>query len=87
MSDRQKILILSANPKGTSKLRLDEEMREIKEGLRRSQQRDEFEIITASAVRYRDIQRAILDNDPQFVHFSGYGEGDEGKVFEDEEGV
>ncbi len=86
MSDRQKILILSANPKGTSKLRLDEEMREIKEGLRRARQRDDFEIITASAVRYRDIQRAILDNDPQLVHFSGHGEGDEGLVFEDETG-
>ena len=31
-----KILILSANPKETSKFPLDEEIREIKEGLRRS---------------------------------------------------
>lgn len=33
----KKIQILSANPKGTSQLRLDEEMREIKEGLRREE--------------------------------------------------
>jgi hypothetical protein len=31
MGDRRTILILSANPKGTSPLRLSEEVREIKE--------------------------------------------------------
>ncbi|WP_424099399.1 CHAT domain-containing protein [Moorena producens] len=87
-SDTQlrKILILSANPRGTSKLRLDEEMREIKEGLRRSKHRDQYSIDTAEAVRYRDIHRAILDYEPQIVHFSGHGAGEEGLVFEDETG-
>ncbi len=70
---KKRILILSANPKGTTQLRLAEEVREIKAGLRRAQQRDNFEIITAEAVRNRDIQRAILDNNPQIVHFSGHG--------------
>lgn len=37
----QKILILAANPKTTLTLRLDEEMREIDEGLRRSKNRDQ----------------------------------------------
>lgn len=57
----RKILILSANPKRTSPLRLDEEMREIKEGLKRSQSRDLFSIESAAATRYRDIRSAILD--------------------------
>lgn len=82
----RKILILSANPKGTSQLRLDEEMREIKEGLRRSRQRDQFEIKTEGAVRYRDIHRAILDYEPNIVHFSGHGAGEDGLMFEDEIG-
>lgn len=86
MSECRKILILSANPKGTSKLRLDEEKREIKEGLRRAKQRSQFTIEVAEATRYRDLRRVILDFEPNIVHFSGHGEGDEGLVFEDETG-
>ncbi|CAD5980065.1 CHAT domain-containing protein [Planktothrix agardhii] len=82
----RKILILSANPKRTSPLRLDEEMREIKEGLKRSQSRDLFSIESAEATRYRDIRRAILDYQPNIVHFSGHGSGENGLVFEDDSG-
>lgn len=81
-----KILLMSANPLGTSRLRLDEEMREIKEGLKRSKQRDRYLINTAQAVKYRDIHRAILDYEPQIIHFSGHGAGEEGLIFESETG-
>lgn len=80
------ILILAANPKGTSQLRLSQEVRDIDEGLRRSQQRDQFVLKQQWAVRSRDIQRAMLDSKPQVVHFSGHGAGEEGLVFEDESG-
>jgi len=86
MSDRRTILILSANPKGTNPLRLGEEIREIKEGLKRSKYRELFQIETAEAVRVRDVQRAMLDYEPNIVHFSGHGAGEEGLVFEDEMG-
>jgi 3',5'-cyclic AMP phosphodiesterase CpdA len=82
----KKILVLAANPKGTSRLRLGEEVREIDAGLRRSQQRDQLILEQRWAVRPRDIQRAILDVTPQIIHFSGHGGGDEGLVFEDENG-
>ncbi len=82
----KKILLLSANPLKTTRLRVDEEMREIREGLRRSKQRENFVIETAQAVRYRDIRRAILDHEPNILHFSGHGEGEEGLIFEDETG-
>ena len=82
----KKILILSANPKGTSQLRLDEEVREIKEGLLRAKHGRQFSIESFPAVRYRDLRRAILDNEPQILHFSGHGVGEEGLVFEDETG-
>ncbi|MDJ0797967.1 MAG: pentapeptide repeat-containing protein [Calothrix sp. MO_167.B12] len=81
---RQVILLLSANPVNTTKLRLDEEMREIKEGLKRAKQREQFIIETSEAVRYRDIHRAILDHEPQIIHFSGHGYGEDGLAFEDE---
>jgi TIR domain/CHAT domain len=80
------ILILAANPKGTTPLRLDQEVRDIAGGLERSQHRDRFTLKQSWAVRPRDIQRAMLDNNPQIVHFSGHGEGEEGLIFEDEMG-
>ncbi|BBD66757.1 hypothetical protein NIES4072_59680 [Nostoc commune NIES-4072] len=82
----QTILILAANPQGTKPLRLDEEVREIDAGLQRAKQREQFVLEQKWAVRPRDIQRAMLDNNPSIVHFSGHGTGDEGLVFEDEIG-
>jgi hypothetical protein len=82
----KKILILAAHPRQTKQLRVDEELREIKEGLRRAQQREQFVLESAEAVRYRDLRRAVLDNTPNIVHFSGHGAGEDGLVFEDESG-
>lgn len=76
-----KILLMSANPLSTSRLRIDEEMRQIKEGLKRSKQRDRYFINTTAAVKYRDIHRAILDYEPQIIHCSGHGAGKEGLKF------
>ncbi|MEO0851912.1 MAG: tetratricopeptide repeat protein [Cyanobacteria bacterium J06648_11] len=82
----QKILILAANPKDTDRLRLDEELREIDEGLRRAKHRDQFDLCQKHAVRSRDVRRAMLDEVPQIVHFSGYGSAAAGLIFEDEQG-
>jgi hypothetical protein len=78
----KKILVLAANPKQTSRLRLDEEVRDIKEGLQRSQNRDKFILQQEWAVRPRDIRRAILDFRPNIIHFSGHGSGETGLAFE-----
>lgn len=86
VSAPQTVLFLAANPRGTSPLRLDRELREIGEGLRRSQERDQFNLEQRWAVRPRDIQRAMLEVNPQIIHFSGHGEGEQGLVFEDEAG-
>ncbi|MEC4817266.1 MAG: GUN4 domain-containing protein, partial [Scytonema sp. PMC 1069.18] len=83
---QQKILILAANPKNTSRLRLDEELREIEQGLQRAKQREQFEIKSALAARARDIHRSILYFRPNIVHFSGHGAGQDGLIFEDETG-
>ena len=82
----KKILILAANPKDTLPLRLNQELRDIEEGLQRAQKRDQFTLVQKLAVRPRDIQRAMLDNQPHIVHFSGHGTQDEGLVFENEIG-
>jgi hypothetical protein len=69
----KKILILSANPKNTGRLRLDEEVREIKEALRRSKNWDQLKIETVFALRLRDLRRSLLDHEPEIVHFTGHG--------------
>jgi tetratricopeptide (TPR) repeat protein len=84
--DTQTILFLAVNPKDTGRLRLDQELRDIAEGLQRAQKRDQFNLEQRLAVRPRDIQRVMLDVGPQIIHFSGHGEGEQGLVFEDEIG-
>jgi hypothetical protein len=63
---------LSANSRETNPLHLDQEVREIKEAIRRSPHRDRFILKHELAVRPRDVQRAILETQPQIVHFCGH---------------
>ena len=81
------VLLLAANPKNSSQLRLNEEVREIDEGLtKRSRYREQFKLESKLAVRQRDFYRHMLDIHPQIVHFSGHGAGENGIVLEDETG-
>ena len=82
----KKILILAANPQGTLHLRLDKEVRDIEDGLGRSHLGARFQIQQRWASRPRDVQRALLDVEPQIVHFCGHGQGQLGLVLEDETG-
>jgi uncharacterized protein YjbI with pentapeptide repeats len=80
------ILILAANPKNTSRLRLDEEVREIDAGLQRAKKRELFDLKQRWAVRVQEVYQSLLDLKPQIVHFGGHGAGDEGLQLEDETG-
>ncbi|MEL7354666.1 MAG: NB-ARC domain-containing protein [Cyanobacteria bacterium J06650_10] len=82
----KRILILAANPSGSTPLRLDQEVREIDEGLRRAKKRDCFELTQRWALRPKDLHRAMLDVSPHIVHFSGHGTGNNGLVLEGESG-
>jgi hypothetical protein len=82
----KKILILAANPITSSPLRLGEEVREIDEGLRRTQHSSQFELVSKWAVRSRDFYRYMLDVQPYIIHFSGHGTGEDGIVLEDDTG-
>ena len=70
------ILILAANPNGTNRLRLDEEVKRIKQALRRANKRDQFRVVDEWAVTDDDLRQALLDNEPEVVHFAGHGTGD-----------
>ena len=80
---RQKILLLVAL---LQDLRLDKQIREIEEAIKRAIKRDSFEIKIRTAVRQQDIRRAIAEEHPQIVHFCGHGMEDGSLVLEDDGG-
>ncbi|HEX5885991.1 MAG TPA: NB-ARC domain-containing protein [Pyrinomonadaceae bacterium] len=73
MSERVKILFLSANPFTTARLRVDEEAREIALRLEASPASDAFEFIQCPAIRSGDLQSRLMKHKPHIVHFSGHG--------------
>ena len=67
------ILFLSADPTDASRLRLGEELREIQEKLQLAKLRERFTLEQRMSARPADISQALLDVQPQIVHFSGHG--------------
>jgi hypothetical protein len=83
---KRTVLFLSANPKGTPQLRLDQEQREITDAWERSTHRDEFDFKPKTALRTSDLRRGLLDTKPEIVHFCGHGAGQNGIAVEDADG-
>jgi hypothetical protein len=71
--DKVRVLFLAANPDDTDPLRLDHELRAIREKIRLSEFRDKFDFRTEWAVRVGDLQGFLLQHRPNIVHFSGHG--------------
>jgi len=71
--DKVKILFLTSDPSDSARLRLGQELRDIRENLQLSKQRDKFLLESRESVRPKDITQAIFDVEPQIVHFSGHG--------------
>src|SRR6266702_7323755 len=86
MPDKVKILFLAANPKDSTKLRLDEEIREIHAKIRAAEFRDSFELLSRWAVRPLDLLQAFNEVGPHIVHFSGHGCRKAELVLEDDTG-
>ena len=80
----RKILILASNPKRD--LALDREIRDLEGVVKRSRNRDEFEVKVGSAIRPDDLQELLLDYEPQIVHFCGHGTGEQGLVLQNSAG-
>lgn len=81
-----KILFLAADPTNASRLRLGQELREIREKLQLARMRDKFQLNERMSVRITDISQALLDIKPHVVHFSGHGTSDGELCFEDVSG-
>jgi len=69
------ILVLAANPKDSERRRFDEEVKKIEHAWERSKLRDQFKLVVKWAVTDDDLRRALLDCDPEVVHFAGHGLG------------
>jgi hypothetical protein len=78
-----RILFLAADPTDSSRLRLGQELRDIREKLQLSKLRDNFLLEARESTRPGDITQAILDIEPQLVHFSGHGMSTGELCFED----
>ncbi|HKV42688.1 MAG TPA: TIR domain-containing protein, partial [Blastocatellia bacterium] len=77
-----RILFMSADPSDATRLRLDDEVRKIRQELRLAagrfadgvdEVRSRFVLEVRPAIRPQDITREILDVRPRMVHFSGHG--------------
>jgi len=68
-----KILFLAANPQDTGQLRLDEEIREIKQALLQAEFRDKFTIEQEWAVRVSDGDEAAISFAVAFYQALGFG--------------
>lgn len=73
MTEKIRILFLSANPWTTSRILVDEEAREIFERIQEGPYRERFELHKHAATRAIDLQRLLLMHRPHIVHFSGHG--------------
>jgi hypothetical protein len=71
---KKRILMVSANPWDTKRLRLDQEHDAIQEVLENSSGRDRFEIKVLTATQDARFQDQMLKFKPHIVHFSGHGE-------------
>ncbi|NJO30414.1 MAG: CHAT domain-containing protein [Richelia sp. SL_2_1] len=81
-----KILFLAADPSDASRLRLGQELRDIKERLRIAKELGKYQLEQRESVRVADITQAIFDVEPQIIHFSGHGTNQGELCFENEVG-
>jgi hypothetical protein len=80
------ILFLGANPPGTGRLGLNEEVKLIDRRLRMTSYRDAYELERCLDVRADELQELMLKHNPGIVHVSGHGTPDGQLVFVDRNG-
>jgi hypothetical protein len=71
-----KILFLGASPIDEVRLRIDEELRDIENGLKMATLREKFDLKSQWAITTKSLQQSMLDESPNIVHFSGHGDVD-----------
>lgn len=80
------VLVLAANPMGTSQLALDQEVREIEQKIRASTNGAAFDLLSKWAVRPADLLQYLNQHRADVVHFSGHGSRSEDLILTDNDG-
>jgi hypothetical protein len=80
------VLFLAANPRATSRLDIDHEVRRVEQQIRASPNGASLQLISRWAVQPGDLQQALLEVEPSVVHFSGHGTTSERLLLDDGEG-
>ncbi len=68
------VLMCTANALHSKQLRLDQEMKIIKEGLKNANHRDSAKFEISPQVTFSDVIRNVEDLEPMFLHFSGHSD-------------
>jgi hypothetical protein len=80
-----KVLFLAADPSDATRLRLGEELQEIRQTLQQDNLSDLVVLIESACLSWEDVNQSILKYEPQIIHFSGHSEGMGELCFENEE--
>lgn len=80
------ILFLSANPENTDKLKLNQEINEIRDEIRFASGKDAFKIEQYHDIAVSQLQKQLLEYKPQIIHFSGHGSPRSALIFRNENG-
>lgn len=92
MMSKAKVLFFAADPLSVPqpgarpKLRLDDEMRQIREKVRAAEFRDALDFDFRVAARTDDLLQAFNETHPRIVHFSGHG-GSQGLILASRDGT
>lgn len=76
------VVLVSASPEGSIRLRVDVEFRRIIERIRGTKFRDNFTFVHTPAARFEDLQTVLLEHKPHILHISSHGEKDGSLTFE-----
>lgn len=80
------ILFVAANPLDQEPIRLDEEVREIEELIRKADFRDSIKLLSTWAARPLDLIQKLNEIKPTILHISGHGSDQDELVFQDDNG-
>ena len=81
----KKILILTSNPRND--LKLDREIKDLKNIIKRSKKQSQFKAEFEPEVHPEELQDLFLEHEPRIVHFCGHGTGEQGLVLQNQAGV
>lgn len=77
----QKLLLLASNPR--KDLNLEREISDLNNSIQKFQT---LEVVLGLGVRPQELQNLLAEHSPQFVHFCGHGAGEQGLVFQNDDG-